>query len=54
MDLCEFKATLGYTRSIQKQIRVVVFHTFNASTGEVKSEVIWLGREKNIKGKRKE
>ena len=32
MDLCEFKATLGYTRSIQKQIQVIVPHTFNAST----------------------
>ena len=28
-DLCELKATLGYTRSVQKQIRVVVTYTFN-------------------------
>ena len=34
MDLCEFKATLGYIRSIQKQIQVVVAHTFNPSTRE--------------------
>ena len=30
MDLCEFKATLGYTRSTQKKkIQVVAAHTFN-------------------------
>ena len=34
MDLCEFKDTLGYTRSRQKQIQVVVAHTFNPSTME--------------------
>ena len=63
MDLCEFKAALGYTRSIQKQIQVVVVahtystrvwesHTFNYSTTEVETGAIWLGRERNIKGKR--
>ena len=35
MDFCEFKATLGYTKSIQKQIQVVVSHTFNPSVGEL-------------------
>ena len=34
MDLCEFKATLGYTRSLQKQIQVVVAHTSHPSTRE--------------------
>ena len=34
MDLCEFKATLGYTRLIQKQIQVVVAHTFYPSIWE--------------------
>ena len=34
MDLCEFKVTLGYTRSVKKQIQVVVTHSFNPSTSE--------------------
>ena len=33
-DLCEFKATLGYTKSTQKEIQVVVAHTFNPSPRE--------------------
>ena len=33
-DFCEFKATLGYTISIQKQIQVVVAPTFNPSVCE--------------------
>ena len=55
MDLCEFKATLGYTRLIQKQIQVVVVHTFNPSVWEshtsnpsireAEIEAIYLGRE---------
>ena len=31
MDLREFNATLSYTRLIQKQIQMVVAHTFNLS-----------------------
>ena len=52
------------TQSIQKQIQVVVAHTFNVSdweshtfdpnTWEVETGAIWLGRERNIKGKRQE
>ena len=63
-DLCEFKVTPGYTRLIQKQIRVVVAHTFNPSvwesrtlnpsTREVETGTIWLGGERNIRGKRQE
>ena len=34
MDLCEYKATLGYTGSIQTQILMVVTHTFNPSVWE--------------------
>ena len=34
MDLCEFKATLGHIRSVQKQIQVVVAQTFNHSPRE--------------------
>ena len=34
MDVCEFKATLGYTRSMQKQIQVVLAHVFNPHTRE--------------------
>ena len=61
MVLCEFKATLNYLSLIQKQIRVMVHtfnpsvwesHTFNPSTREVGIEVVWLSRERNIKGKR--
>ena len=61
-DLCEFKATLDYTKPIQKQIQIVVAHTFNPSvweshtfnpsTREVETGVIWLGGERNIKGTR--
>ena len=61
MDLCEFRTTLGYTRWIQKRIQVVVAHifnpsvwvshNFNPSTREVETGVIWLGRERTIKGK---
>ena len=64
MDLCEFKATLGYTRFIQKQDQVLVVYTFNpsvweshafsSSTREVEAGVIWLGGERIIKGKRQE
>ena len=34
MDFYEFKASLGYTRSMQKQMQVVAAHTFNPSIGE--------------------
>ena len=59
MDLCEFKAILGYLRSMQKQILVVhIFnpsvwesHTFNYSTREVETVAIWLGGERNIRGR---
>ena len=64
MDVCEFKATLGYIRLIQSQKemalhQVVVAHTFNPSTWEShafilalrrwrQEERIWLCRKKNI------
>lgn len=34
MDLCEFQGNLGYKRSMQKEIQVVVAHTINLSTTE--------------------
>ena len=56
MDPCEFKATLNYTNSMQKQIQVVLAytfipvpgsHAFNPSTrGNIKWEereaLVWL------------
>ena len=45
---------MGYTRSIQKEIQVVVAHIFNPSTREVETGAIWLGRDRNIKGKRQD
>ena len=63
MDLCEFKGTLGYTRLIQNRSRLKAHtlnpsiwesHTFSLSTREMKTGAIWLGRERNIKGKGQE
>ena len=34
VDLCEFKVNLAYRRLMQKQIKVVVAHTFNPNTRE--------------------
>ena len=34
MDLCKFKAILGYIRSVQKKIQVVAAHNFNPSPRE--------------------
>ena len=33
---------------------MVVTHTFNPRTSEVETGMIWLGGERNIKGKRQE
>ena len=46
--------SLDYTKSIQKQIQVVVAHTFNPSTREVETGAIRLGGERNVTGKRQE
>ena len=60
---CKFKATIGYTKSIQKQIQEVAHtfnlivwesHIFNASTRKMETGELWLGREWAIKGKRQE
>ena len=37
MDLCEFKATLGYIRSMQKQNQVIMAHVFKPSTSELQT-----------------
>ena len=40
--LCEFKATLDYTRSMYKQIQMVMAHTFNPSP---RGNIKWEERE---------
>lgn len=61
--ISEFKAPLAYTRLIlskreteftQRWSKQMGSQTFNPSTREVKTEVIWLGREGNIRGKRQQ
>ena len=52
MNLCEFKAILGYTGSMQKQIQVVVAPIFNPSTRE--SNAFHPSTRGNIKWKERE
>ena len=61
MDVCEFKATLGYNRWIQSQreTEAVVVHTFSSNTWEshafnpntwkVETGVKFLGGERSIR-----
>ena len=53
MYLGELKATLGYTRSMQKHIQLVMAHTFNPSPREshtfkpsTRGKINWEEREK--------
>ena len=52
MDPCELKANLGYTKLVQKQIRVVAVHTFNPSPRE--SHTFNHSTRVNIKWEEKE
>ena len=66
LEVCEFKATLGYTRLNQSRRETELtlrgsqhwgshaFNAFNPDTREVEAGGMWLGRERNIKGKRQE
>ena len=49
MNLCKFKATLDYTRSMQKQIQAVVPDTFNTNTRGVMAIIPELERIQNGK-----
>ena len=51
MKLIQSKRKRTYTKVISQHLRS---HVFNPSTREVETGVIWLGRERNIKGKRQE